>query len=634
VTTSRLISRSLAATCALALAPVAPAHADFFPGETIDGPSGDVVRLGDVDVARDGTGGVVYVKREGGAEHVFLSRLVGGAFRAPERVDAGLGGPSGQPVIAATDRGRLAIAFVSSGALHAVVVRGTSQGVSAAQHLAAGASNPSIDMSINGAAYISFTAPGASNADVHAARLDRDATSFSVLGGSLDLEPARAAGDGPVKRSRVAVAADGTGLVTWGEDAADGQTRVIARRVFGMSISSLPQDISLDSLQGRAGAGADSPDVDIEDDSSFAWVVFRQSFTEAPATLTESATARSRVIARRLVGSRFEAPVTVDPLSFPAPEGADGPRLDLNGTGQGLAASQTQTGNQVYAARLDLDEFAPAQRLTTSSNAIPPLPQPTVSQTGDGVVAWLSSGSVTDPASVRARQVLKSGLGPEAELSRSDLGGVDGTLGFDAAASRYGDTVVGYVQGGAAERRIMAATYDRAPVAFVGLTTSKPRPAQPLLRWSPALEVWGLTYRIEIDGVAVGTTGETRFKVAKIAGGTHRWRVVAVDRHGQQTAAPTRVLRVDAGLPRLRLTVAGRQRAGSPVRFVLRASDPRTTGATGLRGTRLDFGDGSGVSTLRRVAHRYRRRGTFTVRASARDRAGNVTVVRRRVRIR
>ena len=71
-----------ALACAAALPPPHPAAADFFPAETLDGP-GDIVRVGDVDVARDGTGAVVYVKREGGTEHVFVSRLVNGACRPP-----------------------------------------------------------------------------------------------------------------------------------------------------------------------------------------------------------------------------------------------------------------------------------------------------------------------------------------------------------------------------------------------------------------------------------------------------------------------------------------------------------------------------------------------------------------------
>ena len=632
---SRARARTVAALAyvAVALCVAAPAAADFFPGETLDGPSGDIVRVGDVDVARDGTGAVAYVKRDGGTEHVFVSRLVNGAFRGPERVDAGLDSAGGQPVVAASDGGRLAVAFVNGGTLFAAVARNAGQGFQGAQALANGASNPSIDMSINGAAYISFTGPGGSNLDVRAAHLDRESTSFTVLGSSLDVDPSRAAGDGAVKRSRVVVAADGTGLVTWGEDGGDGGTHVMARRVFGNNVSALPQDITLDSLDGKAGGDADSPDLDIEDDSSFAWVVFRQSFAEGPATLTTGPTARSRTIARRLVGSQFEGPVVVDGLPNGVTEGAAAPRIDMNGTGQGLAVSATQTSHQVFGSTLNFDVFGEPRQVTTSTNGAMALPVPTVSQSGDGVVAWLQNDNPTQATVVHGRQVLDGEPGTEAELSPPDLGGVDGSLGFDAAADRAGDTVVAYVQGAGDDRRIMAATYDRPPTAFVGLTTSKPRAADTTLKWGASLELWGVTYRVEIDGVAVGTSPTTSLKIPKQIGGLHRWRVVAVDRHGQQTPTPTRVLRIDGGAPRLKLSIAGRKRHGAAMRFVLKASDRKGKYATGLKSTSIDFDDGSRPSSARRAVHVYRRAGAYTVIATARDKAGNVTIVRKQVTI-
>jgi hypothetical protein len=617
------------ASLALALAWTAPAAADFFPGETLDGPSGDVVGVGDVDVARDGTGAVVWVKKDGGTSHIFLSRLVDGVFRGPERVDAGLDAAASQPVVAASDGGRLAIAFVSGGTLFATVLRNSGEGFSTLQALANGATNPSIDMSINGAAYVSFTGPGGSNLDVRAAHLDREATSFNVLDSSLDVDPSRAAGDGAAKRSRVVVAADGTGLVTWGEDGGDGRTHVMARRVFGLNVSSLPQDITLDSLNGKPGGDADSPDVDIEDDSSFAWVVFRQTFAEGPATLTSGPTARSRTVARRLVGSQFEAPVAIDGLPAGVTEGADSPRIDLNGTGQGLAVSATQASHQVFSSALNLDIFGDPQQVTTAANTATAMPLPTVSQSGDGVVAWLQAGAPTQATVVHGRQVFDGIPSTEAELSDPGLGGVDGSLGFDSSADRAGDTVVAFVQGSGDDRRIMAATYDRPPTAFVGTTTSKPRAASPVLKWGGTLELWGLTYRVEVDGIAVGTSTTNSLKIPKQKGGLHRWRVVAIDRHGQQTPSTTRILRIDGGAPRLKVSIAGRKRHGSAIRIVVRASDRKGKYATGMKGTRIDFGDRSKASGQRRAVHVYRQPGTYTLVVTATDKAGNQTVVRK-----
>ena len=46
----------------------------WFAAEPVDGPA-EIDALGDVDLARDGTGGVVYLKRDAGVPQVFLSRL-------------------------------------------------------------------------------------------------------------------------------------------------------------------------------------------------------------------------------------------------------------------------------------------------------------------------------------------------------------------------------------------------------------------------------------------------------------------------------------------------------------------------------------------------------------------------------
>src|ERR687883_1913163 len=89
----------LALLAALVLVPAASADVGrFIPAEGIDGP---VTALGDLDVARDGTGAVAYVK----ADRIFVSRLVGGAWRPPEEGDARVAAPSSPPVLAARGRG-------------------------------------------------------------------------------------------------------------------------------------------------------------------------------------------------------------------------------------------------------------------------------------------------------------------------------------------------------------------------------------------------------------------------------------------------------------------------------------------------------------------------------------------------
>src|SRR4051812_10862905 len=106
----------LTSLAVLAAVPAA-ASAAVFPGDPIDGPSADIVGIGDVDLARDATGALAYVKRDGGVEHVFVARFAGGAFGGPERIDAALPTPSADPAVAAGNNGRLAITFSSGGAL-------------------------------------------------------------------------------------------------------------------------------------------------------------------------------------------------------------------------------------------------------------------------------------------------------------------------------------------------------------------------------------------------------------------------------------------------------------------------------------------------------------------------------------
>lgn len=68
----------------------ATAQAGFFPAEVIDGPNSDLMGVSSFDLARDGQGGVLYMRRDGGVPHVFFSRFVDGAFQGPSRVDVGL----------------------------------------------------------------------------------------------------------------------------------------------------------------------------------------------------------------------------------------------------------------------------------------------------------------------------------------------------------------------------------------------------------------------------------------------------------------------------------------------------------------------------------------------------------------
>ena len=593
---------------ALAGAP-ATAHAGFFPAEVVDG-SSDVVEVGDVDLSRDGNGLVGYVKRDGGVDHAFVSRFVDGTFQPPERVDGGLGPASDEVVVAASDSGRLAVAYINDGKLWAMVKPKDAAGFAAPVIVAeGGASKPSIDMSINGAIYVTWTADN----KVHVARANRDTPQFIRLDAPVNVDGNRKAGETHLKRSRVVVSADGTALVVWGEEGADGRTHVYARRVFELRLSNFPQDLTLNDVDGVSAQGADTPEVDIEDDSSFAQVTFRQNTSNGP-----------RVVMRRLLGSQFDPYVAADGGGF-----AQRARIDLNGRGEGLVAV-SMAGNEAFVGSMFNNRFNMFSRVD-SGNAVDPATVSALGENEDGGVAWFQGSSKSD-AQVRARYFNNiEKPEPEGEVVLSTAP-ADTTAGLDAAASRAGDVAVVFVQGTNGDRKLVAGIYDKPPNRNAGYTTQKPRRLSKL-RWSPSLNLFGgVRYRILVNGTPLAETGgeELVLQPGQVADGEHRWQVVAIDRRGQETVSRSRLLRVDNTPPQLRIGVRKKKRV---VTVTARGGDPVGGYPTGLARILVDFGDGRLVPMGRKISKRYARLGGYTVRVKAIDKAGNETVQQRRIRI-
>jgi len=132
------------------------------PPHVIDGPSASIVRPAGIamSVARDGTGGLVYLKQVAGTQHVFVSALTGGSFQTPVQVDPGLGASS-QPVIAAGNGGVLLIAFVSGGELYVVDRPAPPPGSPPPPASRPAPSNPAISITNFSKAYLAFAAGGA-----------------------------------------------------------------------------------------------------------------------------------------------------------------------------------------------------------------------------------------------------------------------------------------------------------------------------------------------------------------------------------------------------------------------------------------------------------------------------------------
>jgi hypothetical protein len=583
-------------TAVLVLGPAAAAHASWNVAQAIDGPNADVVGMGSVDVARDGTGAVAYLRRDGGVTHVFVSRLFGGVWQSPVRVDPGLGAAT-EAKVAVGDGNRIAVVWVSDGNVYAVSTPTSAtpapfSGVSGIG--GPGAKSVDVDLGVNDAAYAIWEQSG----DVRAARL-QDAT-WSGLPAPVDINAADESGTGAL-RPRVAVSAEGYAVATWGEVVAD-RTRVYARRLTGLNLSQFPQQVSQDG----DGGNADSPDIDIEEDGSFAWVVYRQDTAGG-----------SRSFARRLVGSQFEPMSPIDG-GVPSVE----PRIDMNGRGAGEAVAQAYD-NSVVGALLDRDVFETSFVLGGSSS--PSKPEVAGTDRGNLAIAWRSGGD----ALARVKPYRQAFEGAAA-VSNPAYGPVNDP-GVFIGGDRVGDFAVAMVQGNAGAKALTVAVYDDPPTApYIGTAEAYKRKTRPELRWRPGIDLWGeTTYRVFIDGVQAGQTKAASLVPATpLKTGRHKWYVEAVDLHGQTTRSRERTMKLDATAPTLRVRVDGKRSRGKALKIRVTVAD---RGGSGLDHTTIDFGDHSTTTKSRSVRHAYRA-GTFTLKVAAVDKAGNVT--RKEVKLR
>ncbi|MDQ3631741.1 MAG: PKD domain-containing protein, partial [Actinomycetota bacterium] len=401
---------------------------------------------------------------------------------------------------------------------------------------------------------------------------------------------------------------------------------VYARRVFGTRLSAAPQELNVATLDGHAGGAADLADVDIEDDSSYAWVVFRQAFDDG----------RAHVVARRLVGSAFETPVFVDGLGYPAPGDATETVVELNGRGEGIAATSGAGG--VNGAIVHEDIFNPGRPLGPGTAVSKPAVG--IAENNDAFAAWLpGDGSVQiRPYDINPARRLAPPPGPAAALSRPELGPVVPEGGMDMAVNRAGDASAVFLQEGADGRRLVAGVFDRVPGVFRTFTTAKFRKfARPPLSWQASFDLLGaVKYRVEVDGQPVGETTETKLTPLNPVGdGEHTWRVVAIDRRGQSSATPPRALRVDSVAPQVTFRVTGSRKRAKPIKVAVTAADGSLTApsGSGIKAIRISWGDKTRVVSGRRASHRYARGGKYTIRVSATDVAGNAVAVTKRITV-
>ena len=361
---------------------------------------------------------------------------------------------------------------------------------------------------------------------------------------------------------------------------------------------------------------AETVDLDVEDDGSYAWAVFRQEFGGV-----------SRSIARRLVGSQFEPAAPVDTGA------GEAPRIDMNGRGIGAAVSQGRGSSQVDATVLEEDAFKAPFRIDGVYSAAPPTPVVATTEREGSMVSWRhDNGGGNAVVRVRMRD-RRAPWGPEGDISTLALGPVvAGSL--HTASTRIGDYATAWLQGTPAGGfRVMVGGFDRPPGTPIGHTTGNfQNRRKPRLKWQPGLDLWGKqTFKVFLDDQEVGQTAGNQFTMPQeVEDGPHTWYVVAVDRRGQENRMRRRNLRVDTTPPFVRVRVTGTRRRGSALRVAVTAEDDDS----GLKTISIDYGDRTPKSTFRTTIHRYRRSGRFILKVIAKDRAGNRGETRVTLRIR
>jgi hypothetical protein len=594
---------------------------EWGPPSVVDGPSADIADLSGFSVARDGTGGLVYLKNVGATAHVFVSRLIGGVFQTPEQLDSSLPGASSSPVIAAGNGGLVIVAFVNAGSLYVVSRPDMNTPYVPAIDMFDGAASPSLSISNFGKAYLAFTANDSGGHDVRAAY---------YFNGQWALEPsplnAVAADDAGTGTGRPAVGAagDGVGIVAWGEGG-----HVYARRVWGTNPSVVYEQADVATLGGWTESSADEPSVGVEGNSSYADIVFHE-------TLKNGLQQQQRVLMSRLHGSKIDPVSEPDGLSTPGTSGGLQAQVAEAEYGAGFVTSARDDSNQLWTTLLG-DDGVPAQtfRVDSLQNLSAPHATSGIDGLYTGLIAWQQDPGPLSEREIRARWFDGSNLQAEVVLSSPTMGATDAASGIATAGDASGDGAVVWIQGSGSLKKIVAAQLYQGPGSFaLQNTVQYVRTTQPAFTWSPAREFWGpLQYNVTIDGTQVGQTTATSFApTTPLTQGPHSWQVTGVNPVGLSTTAHAATVFVDTIPPVAQLSLTGRLLAGSFLHAYVSYTDAppalvTPAQASGIASVLINWGDGSVYVIRHGKFHAYRRAGHYTLTATVSDRAGNVTTV-------
>jgi hypothetical protein len=652
----------LAIACAsLLLATPATATAIVTDAHLLDGPSADVIDVADAAMSEDGTGGVVWLKREGGRAHVYAAQFGKDGWGAPQRVDVGQGFDSSWPRIGAGDGGRLVVTWVQefgveSDRLFSATLDPGARGFQPPVPIdfnvgEATSTYPDLAMARGGQAYLAYRVvtdvspsnpPGYIGADLRVARYN--GRLWSVLGTPVDRNvstPVRAPSED--NAPEVGIDIQGQGVVAWQEPDDEFVDRVWARRLFGTS-TGIALQVSPSSWEGAPLRGAaDAFSLDVAGFGQAA-VAFRQQPGQA-----------SKLDAPRLMVNEMPDVFAEGAGAFIGAHLADGgargelgpPSMAVDP--RGLFATSFGSGSASLLGAGDDVSAEPAERLDEGASSAPGEPLVDLAETGAAVAAWREVRAGAGLISVQERRAdgvieptaLSAPAGGEAE--RMVMGG-----------SGLGDAIVAWLQGSGASAQIAASVIDAPPDPFlVLLPEGWQRKPKVRIAWDRSPNAIGdVRYSVSVDDEPVieGRRAlHARLARDDIGDGRHRIQVFAIDDAGQETGSRVGPLRVDRRGPQVKLRRRGR-------RLTVVVSDGSRRNSSGLRrgSVRASFGEGrasAGASQqgrgrkrrgkarrrakpiVVRVRHVYSRRGRFQVTVRARDKAGNVSKVKREVRI-
>ena len=642
----RALTLPLVLAALLIAAPTANALIE--PVTPIDGPSAEIVELGGVAMAADGTGGLVYRKRVEGRAHIFAAQYVNGKWGAPQRVDVGEAFESSFPAIAAGEGGRLVVVWTNhySSTTDGLFSAALEPGSTGFQPPVPGdldigqatGTYPSVAMNLSGQALVAYRVitavsgpstpeipPGYVKAEIRMARFDGEY--WSSFGQPLNRNLAQpmltpTAANSP----RVAIDLTGQGLLAWQEPDDGFVNRIYARRIFGMVPGNIlqvsPSTYNGDPLNGPA----DELALDVDGFGEGA-VAYRQQ--PAPG----SGFTRPRVFVSEIPssfdphGSVFAPARIVDGGGAEGPAGPLGPvsvAVDTQGDFDAGFGSGTQSFD---ASGTETGVSAPV-RLDDGLSGAAGDPVLTRADNGALAAAWKVEEHGAGAVAVLERRADGT---PNRQLVSAPHGGAVHQL--DLGGSHHGDALIAFLQGDGANTQIAALAVRAPPGEFVLDTPATwVNDTHIPLQWETPLAGAGkLTYSVLVDDreVAENLTGtETVLTPAEVSNGVHTLQVEATDSLGQVVDSEPSTLKVDRAPPRVRVRVRDSS-------VTVRVSDGPKGESPGVEAgsVRISFGDRRSAHGRAKVTHRYALRGYYTITVTASDNAGNHVSFHRRVSV-